>query len=72
MQPVDCRLIFAPVEIPIPAIQRAVLVPPSQRLAPFLDGSAPLDVAFTVQRNSFRGRTDVEALVRDVRFSDDP
>ena len=42
----------------------------ADRLVPLLDSGEPLDIAFTLQRNTFRGRDEVEGLVRDIRPSD--
>jgi single-stranded-DNA-specific exonuclease len=49
---------------------RCVAFRHATQLLPLLDGSTLLDVAFTPQRNRFRGRNDLEALVLDVRPSD--
>jgi len=37
-------------------------------LASGLDGSAPIDVAFTPQINTFRGKQAVELIARDIRI----
>ena len=36
-------------------------------MAPLLDASGCVDVAFTPQRNDFRGNTEIEGRVVDVR-----
>jgi single-stranded-DNA-specific exonuclease len=41
-------------------------------LAPLLEPGTRVDVALTPQRNTFRGATDVEGLVRDLRPATEP
>ena len=52
------------------AALRGIAFRKAETLLPYLDGSRLIDVAFTPQRNRFRGRTDVEALVAGVRWSE--
>ena len=44
----------------------------AEEWAPLLDSDARLDVAFTPQRNTFRGANEVECLVRDIRPAAEP
>jgi single-stranded-DNA-specific exonuclease len=46
---------------------RCIAFRDAARLAPLLEASGRIDVAFTPQRNDFRGETQVEGLVVDVR-----
>jgi single-stranded-DNA-specific exonuclease len=49
---------------------RCVAFRKAEALQPVLDSDEFVDVAFTPQRNRFRGRTDVEGLVHDVKLSE--
>ncbi len=51
---------------------RCVAFRQAAELAPLLASGAPLDVALTPQRNTFRGASDVEGLVRDIRPATEP
>ena len=46
---------------------RCVAFREANRMAPLLDASGCVDVAFTPQRNDFRGNTEIEGRVVDVR-----
>jgi single-stranded-DNA-specific exonuclease len=49
---------------------RCIAFRDAARIAPLLDGGGALDVAFTPQRNEFRGASEAEGLVVDVRPSE--
>lgn len=50
---------------------RCVAFRDAARLEPLLSSSRRIDVAYTPQRNAFRGADEVEGLVKDVRPSED-
>ncbi len=49
---------------------RLVAFRQAARFEPLLSDGGPIDVAFVPQRNQFRGRDEVEGVVRDIRRSD--